>query len=105
MSRKRNGSWLFFSILSILFFTACSEKTESANSVAYYKGQLEEAKAILEKCKVLEAGEVSTMSPSQKAKWSETVVAINCENARVASVDSAYDAHQRSMREAAAKYR
>lgn len=105
MSKKRSGAWLCFSILSILFLTACSEKTESVHSVAYYKGQLEEAKETLEKCKVLEAGEVSTMSPSQKANWSETAVAINCENARIASVDSAYDAHQRSMREAAAKYR
>jgi len=84
---------------------ACSEKTENTKSVDYYKGNQEEAKTTLQKCTALMSGEVSAMPPSQRAAWSETTVGINCENARVASVDSAYDAHQRSMREAAAKYR
>jgi hypothetical protein len=105
MSIKQHRHWPFFSTLLFLSLMACGEKSESAKSVDYYKGNLEEAKTTLQKCTALKSGEVSTMSPSQRAAWSETTVGINCENARVASVDSAYDAHQKSMREAAAKYR
>ncbi|WP_157056887.1 EexN family lipoprotein [Herbaspirillum autotrophicum] len=104
MSIKQHGHRSFFSTLLFLSLMACGEKSENAKSVDYYKGNLEEAKTILQKCTALKSGEVSTMSPSQRAAWSETTVGINCENARVASADSAYDDHQRSMREAAAKY-
>jgi len=105
MTIKQYRPWSFFSTLLFLSLIACGEKAESAKSVDYYKGNLEEAKTTLQKCTALESGEVSTMSPSQRAAWSDTTLGINCENARLASVDSAYDAHQKSMREAAAKYR
>ena len=82
----------------------CSQKVESAKSIDYYKSNLEEANATLQKCTALKSGEVSAMSPAQRATWSETTVGINCENARVASVASSYDDYQRRMREAAAKY-
>jgi len=104
MSVNQHRYWPFFSTLLFLSLMACGEKSENAKSVDYYKGNLEEAKTTLQKCTALISGEVSTMSPSQRAAWSETTVGINCENARVASVDSAYDAHQQRMREAAAKY-
>jgi len=105
MSIKRNRPWLCFSILFFMVMTACSEKAENAKSVDYYKSNLEETEATLRKCTALQSGEVSTMSPPQRAAWSETTVGINCENARVASADRAYEAHQKCMREAAAKYR
>lgn len=105
MSIKQYTHWPLFFTLLFLSLMGCGEKSESAKSVDYFKGNLEEAKTTLQKCTALKSGEVSTMSPSQRAAWEETTVGINCENARVASVDSAYDAHQKSMREAAAKYR
>jgi ABC-type Zn uptake system ZnuABC Zn-binding protein ZnuA len=105
MNAKQQGHLSFFSALFFLFLMACGEKAESAKSVDYYQANLEEAKTTLQRCAALMSGEVSTMSPSQHAAWSETAVGINCKNARVASADSAYEAHQKSMREAAAKYR
>lgn len=92
-----------------LLATACGKvaditKIEPAKSLAYFKENAHESQQMVQKCKTMESNELSTMTPSQMQVWLETTAGINCKNAMQATATAGYNAYQKKMRDAAAKY-
>jgi hypothetical protein len=73
-------------------------------SLSFFSQHVEEAELVAGKCKTIEQGELSRMSPSERLAWEETAQGINCRNAAQARSDSKYSDYQRRMREEAKKY-
>ena len=89
-----------------LSLVACEKESVSgAQSLEYYGAHLSEADSVISQCNKLEKNELSVMSPTQRLAWMETTEGINCHNASEARSNNDYAAHQKQMREAAAKYR
>lgn len=91
-----------------LSLIACQEHTsingEEPKTEAYYIGHPDEAKVVTAKCKDFEVNAFSTLTPSKQKDWLETTDGINCENAREANATINWNAYQKSLRDAAAKY-
>jgi len=85
---------------------ACEKgSTSGAKSLEYYGAHLSEADSVISQCNKLKQNELSVMSPTQRLAWMETTEGINCHNASEARSNNDYAAHQKEMRDAAAKYR
>lgn len=91
---------------STLSLVACEKgSVGTAKSLEYYGTHLSEADSVISQCNKLEKNELSVMSPTQRLAWMETTEGINCQNASEARSNNDYAAHQKEMRDAAAKYR
>ncbi|MGK5038435.1 hypothetical protein [Janthinobacterium sp. LB3P118] len=106
-TRKIFKKKLFLTLLPLSLF-ACQEHTSINGSEpkteAYYLGHPDEAKVVTAKCKDFEVNAFSALTPSKQKIWLETTDGINCENAREANATSNWNAYQKSLRDAAAKY-
>jgi hypothetical protein len=106
-TRKILKKQLFMALLP-LSLIACKEHASINGSEpkteAYYIGHPDEAKMVTAKCKEFEVNAFSALTPSKQKDWLETTDGINCENAREANATNSWNAYQKSLRDAAAKY-
>lgn len=75
-----------------------------AKTQAYYATHADQAKEVAEKCLAFEANAFSAMAPSKQKAWAETDDGISCTNARQAYATLLWNARQKRISDAAAKY-